>query len=97
VIHALAPFVYDAREEVWNAALHGDIDHQGQRCGGAGFHEYGIGRRGVFEDFHCPFVDFLEGIFVGYGSKGYNTPVWSNGRVTSFPSSGLLAYTDVGN
>ena len=26
-----------------------------------------------------------------------SAPVWSNGRATSFPSSGLSVYTDVGN
>ena len=59
---ACSPFVYDAGE-VWNAALHGDVDHQGQRCG---FHEYGIEKRGVLEDFRDPFVNFLKDVFVGY-------------------------------
>ena len=40
--------------------------------GGAGFHEYRVGRRGAFEDFRGPFVNFLEGVFVGYGSEEYN-------------------------
>jgi hypothetical protein len=72
VIHALTPFVYGAGEEVWNVALHGDVDRQGQHCGGAGFHEYGIEGRGVFEGFRGPFVNFLEGVLVGYGSEEYN-------------------------
>lgn len=45
-------------------ALHGDVDHQGQRCGGAGLHEYGVERHDVFKDFSGSFVDLLKSVFV---------------------------------
>ena len=53
----------------------------------------------MFEEFRGPFVNFLEGIFVGYGSQENNELCPPCGLMVGLPAFHHLAYwyTDVGN